>query len=420
MANDNYLGLGQSNMDAAVANAQGALAGANVSAGRMRNDAAAMRGQAQIVNTQGQSLNITADELASLATTLTPYAAKLGGYGDDLNTMAESLTRQSNDSFGQAGFLANMDPNATGLAAEFMKMYGAMSPERYVSRAGSDAQAAAENAMAQNERALARRGVSAGSGASLALRQQYARALAELTASAKTKAWDEGNKAQGQFLNTMTGAAKTFYDMGSQSMTQALSAKTAAGNAQTGAADVVRGMGALIQDAGTIRSQAGQLFANAANIFGSAGQLEGGAEKLSQDAIASLSTALGNAAKFYLEGWNAQVGAEQKDRSLGLEERQLNANIANMERTAAQKDRSLDLEEQQLNANIQNMQLQNQLKQRSLDLEALLTNARISQMNQQTANMGRSGVRITDASPTHGAGYDPATGKTTYDRNLGR
>ena len=227
---ENALLIGAGKANSAVDAAQAGLSAVLAGGGQIRSDTNSMRGQAQLVNTQAGSVNMTADELAALATTLAPYADKLGGYGDELSALATSLTEQANDKFGQADALVNMDPNASGLAGEYLKHYASLSPERYVSRAGSDAQASAENALAQNQRALARRGVSVGSGAGLGMRQQYARMLAELTSSAKTKAWDAGNKAQGEFLGTMTNAAKTFYDMGTSGMTQALSAKTSAGD----------------------------------------------------------------------------------------------------------------------------------------------------------------------------------------------
>ncbi len=309
------IGAGKANagVDAATAGLNAVLAGG----GRIRSDTNAMRGQAQLVNTQGNAVNMTADELAALATTLTPYANKLGGYGDELAALATSLTEQSNDAFGQAGALVNMDPNATGLAGEFIRHYGTLSPERYVSRAGSDAQASAENAMAQNERALARRGVSVGSGAGLGARQQYARMLAELTSTAKTKAWDEGNKAQGAFLGTMTNAAKTFYDMGSQGSQQAISAMGQAGDLQKGAAQIIQAQGGLLQDAGSLRAQAGTLFANAANIFGSAAGIENDYLHLTESAYKTLAGAWGDAAKYYLDAAATEVSANNGGSARG-------------------------------------------------------------------------------------------------------
>lgn len=314
---ENALLIGAGKANSAVDAAQAGLSAVLAGGGQIRSDTNSMRGQAQLVNTQAGSVNMTADELAALATTLAPYADKLGGYGDELSALATSLTEQANDKFGQADALVNMDPNASGLAGEYLKHYASLSPERYVSRAGSDAQASAENALVQNQRALARRGVSVGSGAGLGMRQQYARMLAELTSSAKTKAWDAGNKAQGEFLGTMTNAAKTFYDMGTSGMTQALSAKTSAGDMQKGAAQVIQAQGGLLQDAGSLRATAGTLYANAASIFGSAAGIENDYLNLVESSYKTLSGAWNDAAKYYLDAAATEVSANNGGRARG-------------------------------------------------------------------------------------------------------
>ena len=299
----------------AVAGTQAAQSGVNAvlnGGTQIRSDTNAMRDQARLVNTQAGKVNMTADELAALATTLTPYADKLSGYGDDLSAFATSLTERSNDAFGQAGAIANMSGDATGLAAEYLDHYRSLSPDRYVSRAASDAQASAENAMAQSRRSLARRGVSAGSGAAGALESQYQRALAELTSTAKTKAWDAGNKAQGDFLSTMTNAAKTFYDMGSQGAQQSLAAREAAGTMQKGAAGIITSQGGMIADAGQLRSTAGSLFSNAASIFGSAAGIENSYLSLTESAYNHLANAFQAAANYYTSAAGVEVGANTR------------------------------------------------------------------------------------------------------------
>lgn len=305
----NALARGASRADAGVGAAQAGVDAVRAGGAQVRSDTNAMRDQARFVNAQADSVGMTAKELEALATTLAPYADKLGGYGDDLNTIAQSLVSQSGDAFGQARALVNMDSGATGLAAEFLKQYGVLSPENYVSRAASDTQSSVENSMAQNERALARRGVGAGSGAGLALRQQYQRALAELSASAKTKAWDTGNRMRSEFLGTMTNASKTFYDMGLQGAAAATSALGAAADAQKGAAGVVGAQGGLLKDAGSLQAQAGSLFANAASIFGSAAGIETDFLNLTQKAYAGLASAYGAAADYYARAGSAEVSA---------------------------------------------------------------------------------------------------------------
>ena len=283
-------------------------------AGSMLADAASMRGQARLVNTQGNAVNQSADALAALVPKLDPYAQKLGGYGDQLAALGSYLTEQANDVFGQGGALVNLDPTKGGLSKEFIDMYGYLSPERYVSRAASDVQAAFNNAAGQMERQLARRGVSAGSGASAALRQQLSRDLAVALASGKTNARQQGINEQKGFLGDMTKAAETLYNMGNQTQSQATAALGAAGDAQKGAAGVVQAQGGLIGDAGRLRAEAGQLFANAASVFGSAAgvvgsaanvvgnaaSVEGNAANLSLSALKNLQEAQQAAAQYYL------------------------------------------------------------------------------------------------------------------------
>lgn len=311
------LQIGASKADSAVGAASSGLDAVISGGGQIRADASSMRDQASLVNAQGDSVNLTASEIAKLATTLSPYADKLGGYGDELDALSSLLVSQSNDNFGQASFLMGMNPNATGLAGEFMKHYGSLSPDKYVSRAASDVQGSADNALAQNERALARRGVNVGSGAGLGMRQQYSRMLAELTSAAKTKAWDEGNKAQGAFLEKMTGAAKTFYDMGTGSMSQALTAKGAAGDMQKGAAAIVQSQGDLLQSAGSLQASAGQLFATSANIFGSAANVENDYLDSLSSAYKTLSGAWESAANYYLNAAGREIDANTSGRGGG-------------------------------------------------------------------------------------------------------
>ena len=303
------LSYGRNNANSGVDAARSGLNAVTNSGAIIRKDAANMRDQARLVNSQGDSINATADAILKLVPTLTPYVDKLGGYSDDFDAMSNALLSRSNDAFGQASALTSMDPNATGLAAEFLKQYGAMSPDNYVSRAASDAQSSAQNALAQSERDLARRGVSAGSGASLDLRRQYQRALAELSASVKTKAWNEGNKAQGDFLGMLTNAANTFYGMGTQGAAQALAAKSEAGKMQQDAAGILKSQGDLMQNAGNLRSTAGQLFANAASIFGSAAGVESNYASLLQSAYGNLSSAYQAAANYYQSAASTEVSA---------------------------------------------------------------------------------------------------------------
>ena len=290
-------GLGHVN---AAINAASAGAGAaSGAASAMRGDAASMRGQARLVNTEAGKIGMEADALKALVPQLDPYKAKLTNYGDELSALATSLQTRADDVFGQAGALTNLDPNATGLAGEYMKHYNLLSPDRYVSQGASDAQAAIQNQTGQMERDLARRGVSASSGAFASLRQQAAQKAAQLVAATKTLMRQKGLDAQAAFLDKMTGAAKTFFDMGNETESRALAAKGAAGDMAKGAAGIVTAQGDMMKDVGAMRAQVADLYAKGASIFGSAGELEGGAGNLTLNGYKALADAQNAAANYY-------------------------------------------------------------------------------------------------------------------------
>lgn len=293
---------GNDAINSAISTAQQGIGVAGAGANAMRSDAASMRGQARLVNTQGSAVNRDADALAALVPQLDPYKAKLTNYGDELNALAASLQTRTDDVFGQAGALVNLDPNAKGLAGEYLAHYNLLSPDRYVSQGASDAQAAIQNQAGQMERDLSRRGVSASSGAFASLRQQAAQKAAQLVAATKTLMRQKGLDEQAAFLDKMTGAAKTFFDMGTTSQSQTLAAKTAAGDMAKSAAGIVTAQGGLIGDAGRLRATAGQLFGSAASIFGNAAGVEGSAANLELSALKNLQSAQQAAAQYYLNG----------------------------------------------------------------------------------------------------------------------
>ena len=299
------LASGEARINNSTSAAQSGVAAATAAAGAARGDAASMRNQAQLVNTQAGAVNSTADALAGLVPQLDPYRDTLTGYGDDLNALANSLTEQAKDVFGQGGALVNMDRSKGGLSAEYMSMYDLLSPDRYVSRAASDVQGSYANALGQQNRNLARQGVSAGSGAAMGLTQQFNRVLATALAAAKTNARQQGITEKSAFLDKMTSAANTLYNMGNQTQAQALSAQGLAGDMQNKAAGIITQQGGLLQDAGALRAQAGQLYSNAASIFGSAGGLELDAGKLEESAYQALASAEQAAANYYLGAANA-------------------------------------------------------------------------------------------------------------------
>ena len=202
---------GQGHAEAAVGSARGGVGAVQGEEAQVRAAQSRMRDQARLVNAQGDALNDTAGQMKGLAGKMAPYADALGGIGDTLLAEGSSLWEQARDAFGQGAALVSLDKDAAGLAGEFVRQYGLLSPDRYVSQAASDVQGAWQNAAAQSARADARRGVSAGSGAAAALGRQREATLATALAAAKTKARQVGIDEKTKMLSTMTDAAKTLY-----------------------------------------------------------------------------------------------------------------------------------------------------------------------------------------------------------------
>ena len=307
---------GRGFMDEAVDAARKAQGTGLEGAATMRGDAATMRQQAGLVNSQANAINQDADALAALVPQLDPYKAKFDNYGDDLAALAATLQGGANDVFGQGAALVGMDPTKGGLSAEFLKQYGLLSPERYVSRYASDTQGAIDNTRAQTERYLARRGVNVGSGANAGLMNTLTQMKeAAALAAAKTLGYDKGVTEQGNFLKEMTGAANTLYGMGREQQALALSAKGQAADMAAKGAGIVSQQGGLIQNAAGLRQNAAALFSNAANIFGNAAGVEGSATQLSSGAENTLASALNAAASYYLGASQAEANAAYRGQN---------------------------------------------------------------------------------------------------------
>ena len=247
--------------------------------------------QAGKVNQQGAAVNATAAQVKAQYDKLDPIAKVLQGYGNDLWNEGVSLSTEAKDVFGQGKALVSLDPSAGGLSAEYIKYWNSLSPDRYVSQATSDVNSSYSNALTQSQRALARRGVSASSGAYGALQKQYSTALATALAAAKTKARQTGLDQQASQLDKMVAAANTLYNMGNATEQNALAAKNGAVDAQGKGADVIATKGEGYANAGKLQATAGSLFADAGNLFASAGDLNNKMLSLINSAYGNLSDA---------------------------------------------------------------------------------------------------------------------------------
>ena len=160
-----------------------------------------------------------------------------------------------------------------------------------MSQAASDTQSSVQNALAQSERELARRGVSATSGAFGALQRTATQLLATSLAAAKTKARQMGFDQQAAQLDKMVSAAGALYNMGNATEQNAIAAKNAGTGAVGKQGDLIAAQGAGYKSVGDLHTASADIFgasgklnALAADILGKQGDLEASAGGLIQNA----------------------------------------------------------------------------------------------------------------------------------------
>lgn len=295
--------------DAGVGAAQSGVNAVLGGGGQIQQAISNMNAQAGNVIGQGNAVNQTAQEVKDTYAKLGPIAALLGGYGKDLWNQGSALAVIANSIFGQGNSILNMDPNAGGIAGEYMKMFSYLSPERYVSQAASDVQAAYQNQLGQAERDLSRRGVSSTSGAFGALRRQAMQLAAVASVAAKQRARQIGIDEQKSWLGNITNAANTLFGVANTTQQNALGSQTAAVTAQGQAADAIAAQGQGYAQAGSLQQSAGQLFASAASIYGDVGQLQNQYLSLINQAYGKLSDAQFSKSNAYRNAVATEVSA---------------------------------------------------------------------------------------------------------------
>lgn len=298
---NNILGQATYNADAAVRAAQGGVGAVLSGQGVVNSAVAGMNANAQKMNQQADAAIAQANSAKATYDQLGPLAALFGVKASDLWSEGQGLSQTAGTLFGQAGGLLGMDRSAGGIAGEFLRMYDLLSPDRYVAQAASDTQGAFQNSLAQSERNLSRKGVSAGSGASLALQNQFSRLLATAVAAAKTKARQTGIDQQSAYLDKMLSAANTLYGTANQTEQNALTAKNASLTAQSSQGSTI---GAQAQGYVTV----GGLQIDAGKLFGSAAETMGNAASVNTSYLNALNTAYGN-----LASANANAAATKRN-----------------------------------------------------------------------------------------------------------
>ncbi|MGN0847823.1 MAG: hypothetical protein ACI4RA_10630 [Kiritimatiellia bacterium] len=256
------------------------------------------------------------------ATDITNTAAALGEYEPLLRQMGETMFGEgsglvdSGSNYIDTGLsILGLDKSAGGLAGTYAQVLAAMDPSLAVSMAANDTRSAFEKQTAANERAAARRGVSAGSGQSAATLQQAGQALATSLAAIKTKTRMDANKS---FFEAMRGAvadANALGSTGASIVTQGVNAQGAGADAVKSAAGILVNKGQLQSSAAQANVSAGNLRAAQANALTAAGQLTTAGGNLALGAANAVNGATANrinAANVFGNLNNAEFGAAAK------------------------------------------------------------------------------------------------------------
>ena len=252
----------------------------------------------------GASLTQTANTLGTAAEDVKQTANLVGAQSDVFKQYADTLNRAA--VFAQANALPWLqtsndlisgNQNATGVAGEWNKLYAQMSPDALAAGAATDTRKAASVEEQDLMRSMARRGVSAGSGAVAAALGKLHDRVESNVAAMMTSARKEGLTLQSDALKSgftmalqASGMGKTFED-------EAITATTAAASA-TGQAT------AALTEKGSLQTQAAGIVATQGNLFNTAGNLALGIAANVENRAASGASALTAAT-------NTQVNAQQ-------------------------------------------------------------------------------------------------------------
>lgn len=253
--------------EAALTNSQNALAAIQAAGAQNAGDIAAARQSAAGIDETLASLRALAEDVRAESGALAPYAQALGGYGNTLWNESQGVLGVGNGLLGMGNDLFNFQDGLSGLGGEYLKLYRALGGDSQVSMAASDVQKSFQNAAEQAERDLARRGVNVGSGASQALRQQFARAMATALAAAKTRARKASIGDQAGMLDKITSAANTMIGLGNQTLQTGNNTAESAIGAQQAAASVQNNIISQLAAAGQLYASEGQLRSSQANTY---------------------------------------------------------------------------------------------------------------------------------------------------------
>jgi len=251
----------------------------------------------------GAALTETAGRLGGFADNVMRTAGEVGETADIFKQFAASMERDA--VFARANALPwldagkdllSMNPNAGGMAGEFARLYNQMSPDAMAAGAATSTRKAADVAQKDLLMSLARRGISAGSGAVAAAlgkikEREEASVAAMMTAARKT-----GLSLQADALRSGFAMALEASGMGKAFSDEAINATMAASDAQGKAT-------AALTSKGSLEAQAANIIATQGNMYAASGNLAMGIASNVNAAATGRASALTAAA-------NTQVNAQ--------------------------------------------------------------------------------------------------------------
>jgi hypothetical protein len=242
-------------------------------AGDMGLAAAQSNADLNTARSAGASLSETAGQLGGLAGGVMRTAGEIGETADIFAQYADTMARDA--AFARANALPwlnagndllSMNPNAGGMAGEFASLYRQMSPDAMAAGAATSTRKAADVAQKDMLMSLARRGISAGSGAVAAAlgklkEREEASVAAMMTAARKTGLSMQADALKSGFAMALeaSGMGRTFSD-------EAINATVAAADAQGRATAALAARGSLEAQAANIVATQGNMYATAGNL----------------------------------------------------------------------------------------------------------------------------------------------------------
>lgn len=281
--------------------AQGAIGAATGAA--QAGVTAAQQAQGQNAGIVSQ-INADADTLRASAPGIRQDALTQRGYANTFTDMAATASGAATPWMGAGSDILSLNPNASGVAGEWVKNYNSLSPDSLVSFAASDAQRSIDNTRGQIVRTLTRSGVSPSSPAFAAALTQAKKYEQALLSGVKTRARLLGIKEQASALQSGLQMAMGATGVGQQFAQQAMSAVSGASGATGAATAAERAANEAVAGAGGLSAQGASVTAQGASALVSAN--------------ASLAQAQQTAADYYSTQASSVLGLMQSRASTGL------------------------------------------------------------------------------------------------------